>query len=122
MIDNNDSFQPLPLLKNDDPMYRFLREGDIKSFNQQKANGIKLDLANCDFCNVDLRGLDASGIDFSGCYFRQADLRGVDFSETNLESASINGAMISGVYFPKRLSADEIELSIIRGTRMRYDK
>jgi len=112
----------MPLLKNDDPMYRLLRDGDIESFNQQKASGVKVDLSNCDFRSVDLKGLDASGVNFSGCYFRQADLRGIDFSEANLEGASINGSKVSGAYFPERLSPYEIELSLLHGTRMRYSK
>ncbi len=112
----------MPLLKTDDPMYQLLRDGDIKTFNSKKEEGAKVDLSNCDFRNVDLKGLDAAGVDFSGCYFRQADIRGVDFSETNLRGASINGSKVSGAYFPKQLSALEIELSLVHGTRMRYDE
>ena len=56
----------------------------------------------------------------SDCYLRHADLRGVDFSQTRLQGASINGARISGTYFPPELSADEINLSLLHGTRMRY--
>jgi len=70
---------------------------------------------------VDLKGLDAAGVDFSGCYFRQADLRGVDFSQSILRGASLNGAKVSGVLFPKEISATEIELSLLHGTRIRYD-
>ncbi len=109
-----------PQIKNDDPLYRLLRDGDIDTFNQQKTVGQTIDLSNCDFRGVDLRGIDASGINFSNSYFRQADLRGIDFSTANMEGASINGAKISGTYFPKQLSANEIELSLIHGTRMRY--
>lgn len=112
----------MPLLKNDDPMYRLLREGDVKTFNSEKEKVAKVDLSDCDFRSVDLKGMDAAGVDFSGCYFRQADLRGVDFSEANLRGASINGSKVSGVYFPKQLTALEIELSLIHGTRMRYDE
>ncbi len=112
----------MPLIKTDDPLYSLLRDGKIEEFNKQKNSGAKFDLQNCDFRSVDLKGIDASSIDFSGCYFRQADLRGIDFSDSNLEGASINGSKISGTLFPKRLSACEIELSLIHGTRMRYDK
>ena len=35
-------------------------------------------------------------------------------------AASINAAQISGAYFPTDLSASEIELSLLHGTRMRY--
>jgi len=64
--------------------------------------------------------LDADGLDFSDCYFRQSDLRGVDFRNALLEGASINAAKISGTYFPADLTASEIELSLLHGSRMRY--
>lgn len=105
-----------------DPMYQLLREGKIDAFNQHKAQGKVCDLTNCDFRGVDLVGLDASGLDFTGAYFRNADLRGIDFSASKLLGASIHEAKISGVYFPKQISSDEITMSLIRGTRMRYDR
>ena len=64
--------------------------------------------------------IDADGIDFGNCYFRQADLRGIDFSNSHMEGASVNGAKISGCFFPKELTAEEINLSLTHGTRMRY--
>jgi hypothetical protein len=66
----------------EDPLYQLLREGNVKEFNQRKAQGEKCELTSCDFRHLDLRGLDAAGIDFTDCYFRAADLRGVDFSKT----------------------------------------
>ncbi|MDZ4261811.1 MAG: pentapeptide repeat-containing protein [Pseudomonadota bacterium] len=111
-----------PRSKNDDVLYRLLRDGKIAEFNQQRGHTATLDLINCDFRGVDLRGLDAAGLDLTGCYFRQTDLRGIDFSNAKMEGASINSAKISGTYFPKELSATEIELSLIHGTRMRYSK
>lgn len=106
----------------DDPLYLLLREGKVEEFNKRKAAGESCDLTACDFRNVDLRGIDASGLDFSNCYFHQTDLRGLDLQEANLEGASINGARISGTYFPKELSAEEIGLSLVHGTRMRNQK
>ncbi len=103
-----------------DPMYQLLREGCITEFNAKKAAGERVDLRSCDLRGVDLRGVDADGLDFSDSYFRQADLRGVDFRKARLEGASINAAKISGTYFPADLSASEIELSLLHGTRMRY--
>ncbi|MBL8070125.1 MAG: pentapeptide repeat-containing protein [Nitrospira sp.] len=103
-----------------DPMYRLLREGCIKEFNVKRAGGEPVDLTRCDLRGLDLRGLEADGLDFSECYFRQADLRGIDFRNAKLEGASINAAKISGAYFPIELSASEIELSLLHGTRMRY--
>lgn len=107
-------------IKNDDPLYRLLREGKIEEFNAAKGLGQRSDLTNCDFRGVDLRGLDADGLDLSGCYFRQSDLRGIDFSNCNLTGASINGAKISGTLFPLQLTSGEITLSLLHGTRMRY--
>ena len=104
----------------DDPMYRLLRDGEVEEFNTRRAGGESCDLTGCDFRTLDLRKLDAKGLDLRDCYFRQSDLRGVDLSETNLEGASINAAKISGVFFPKQLSAEEINLSLTHGTRMRY--
>lgn len=103
-----------------DPMYVLLRDEKIDEFNKRRQAGESTDLTLCDFRGLDLRGLETDGLDFSGSYFRQSDLRGVDFSNSNLEGASINGSKISGCYFPKQISADEIELSLNHGTRMRY--
>lgn len=105
----------------DNPLYRLLRDGKVKEFNQRIANGEQVDLTGCDFRHLNLQGLNASGLDFSNSYFRQADLRGIDFSDCiSLEGASIHGAKISGVFFPGALDADEILLSLEHGTRMRY--
>ncbi len=103
----------------DDPLYRLLREGRIDLFNAEKRRGVKLDLTHADFRGINLQGLDAEGLDLSGCYFRQADLRGLDLRQTRLEGASIHGAKVAGVYFPEDLSAEEIQLSLLQGTRMR---
>lgn len=108
-----------PKIKSD-PLYRLLREGKVGAFNEEKARGKSCDLTHCDFRGLDLRGLDAGGLDLSGCYFRQADLRGVDLSKASLEGASIHSARIAGAYFPKEIDADEIVMSLMHGTRMRY--
>ena len=103
-----------------EPLYRLLREGKVEAFNAEKARGKTCDLTHCDFRGLDLRDIDADGLDFSGSYFRQADLRGVDLSKARMEGASIHSARIAGAYFPPEISADEIQLSLIHGTRMRY--
>jgi len=104
----------------DDPLYQLLREGQIEVFNLRHQAGDPCDLRGTDLRGLDLRGLDASGLDLSNCYLRQADLRGVDFSDTRMEGVSISGAKISGAYFPTQLAAEEISLSLLHGTRMRY--
>ncbi len=104
----------------DDPLYTLLREGNVDIFNEERRKQAAPDLTGCDFRGVDLQGLNADGLDLSDCYFRQADLRGVDFRKARLEGASLHGARIAGAYFPPELSADEIQLSVVRGTRLRY--
>lgn len=104
----------------DDEMYKLLRIGEVEKFNQMKAAGGSCNLKSADLRGLDLRSIDAKGLDMSNSYLRQADLRGIDFSETNLEGASINGSKISGTLFPKALTAEEINLSLVHGTRMRY--
>jgi len=104
-----------------DPLYETLRKEDISAFNAEKAARTKLpSFAHGDFRGLELRGLDAHGLDLSHAYFRGADLRGIDFSQANMEGASIAGAKISGCFFPDRLKADEILMSLTHGTRMRY--
>jgi uncharacterized protein YjbI with pentapeptide repeats len=110
-----------PQIKSD-PLYLLLRNGEIAEFNRRVAKGEACDLTNGDFRSTDLRKLEAVGLDFSGSYFRQADLRGIDFSQCRLEGASIHGAHIAGVFFPLELSPEEITLSLLYGTRMRYRK
>ena len=103
-----------------DALYDLLRDGRVKEFNTRRSAGEVCDLRNADLRNADLRNLDASGLDMSHCYLRHSDLRGVDLSDTLLEGASIREARISGAYFPPELSAEEINLSLIHGTRLRY--
>ena len=103
-----------------DPMYLLLREGCVIEFNTRKASGEKVDLRGCDLRGLDLRGLDADGLDFGDSYLRQSDLRSVDFRNARLEGVSINASKISGAYFPAELTASEIELSLLHGSRMRY--
>lgn len=119
--ENKQNAAAAPQIKKD-PLYQLLREEKVDKFNKYKAAGKKCDLTNADFRGLNLQGLDAKGLDFSGSYFRSADLRGIDFSHTNLEGASIHEAKVSGCYFPKEISSDELTMSIIRGTRIRYDK
>lgn len=109
----------LPEIKHND-MYQLLREEKVQEFNNRRASGETCDLTHCDFRGLDLRGLNAQGIDFTGSYFRQTDLRGINFSQSCLQECSLNGAKISGVYFPKELLAEEIQMSLNHGTRMRY--
>ena len=101
-------------------MHGLLREGEIAEFNNRRARGENPDLSGADFRAIDLRGAKLEGLNLSNSYFRQADLRGLNLTACNLEGASMVNANVSGTYFPKELSAEEIELSLKTGTRMRY--
>lgn len=110
-----------PVIKQD-PLYRLLRNEDIKAFNEQRDTLDSSELRSGDYRGRDLRTMNASGLDFSNSYFRNSDLSGIDFRETNLEGASLLDAKVSGTYFPPELSAEEIRLSLDTGTRLRYDR
>ena len=108
-----------PKIKSDE-MYQLLREQRIDEFNARRARGESCDLTEADFRGLDLRELHVEGLDFSNSSFRLADLRGLNLSSCRLEGASIKGAHISGAYFPKEICPDEILLSLMHGTCMRY--
>lgn len=101
---------------------QLLIDGDITAFNQAREQIAEYSLAGLDFSGVDLRNLNARGLDMRDCHLRHTDLRGIDFSETNLGGTSISCAKISGTLFPDNLSAEEITLSLVHGTRMRLRK
>lgn len=111
--------QEKPQVKND-ALFQLLKNGKVKEFNQRKAAGETPDLVHGDLRGLDLRELDADGLNLEGCYLHTADLRGIDFRQCNLRGASINGARIAGAHFPSALSAEEINLSLMHGTCMRY--
>ena len=104
----------------DNPLYRLIRNEDIKGFNAQKAADGPIDLSSGDFRGLDLPTLDASRVLFTDASFRGADLRGLDLRNTCMRGASLAHAQISGAYFPEELSADEILMSMNFGTRLRY--
>jgi len=106
----------------DDEMYQLLRTEKLYEFNTRRSNGEKPNMEGLNFRGINLRGADINGLNFANCSFRLADLRGLNMTQCNLEGASIKGAHVSGVYFPEELSADEITMSFLYGTRMRYNK
>ena len=102
------------------PLYKLLQDENIKEFNARRAKGETVDLNGAMLRGLDLRFMNAAGLDLGNAYLRGADLRGIDFRTTNLEGASIAETKISGCFFPRELSAEEIRLSVEKGTRMRY--
>ena len=105
----------------DDPAYQLLRQERVDLFNEQKDTLDLGGLAAKDYRGIDLRNLNADGLDFSDSYFRNADLRGIDFRKAKLEGSSFADAKISGCYFDDGLSASEMAMSIVQGTRVRRD-
>ena len=103
-----------------DPLYQLLLDEKIPEFNEARAEGKTVDLRGAHLRGRDLRIMNADGLDMRDAYMRGADLRGIDFRNTQLEGASICEAKISGVFFPRELTADEIRLSLEKGTRLRY--
>ena len=95
-----------------------LREGRIEEFNRL-AEQEPPDLRNADLRMLDLRLADFAHADLRGAYLRNADLRGLDLSGASMEGASLHDTKVAGVLFPSALTAEEIHLSLIFGTRMR---
>jgi uncharacterized protein YjbI with pentapeptide repeats len=95
-----------------------LLAGEVEAFNE-RAGRERPELADTDLRLADLRGMNLRRANLRGAYLRQADLRGLDLSEADLDGASINEARISGTLFPRDIAADEITLSVWKGTRMR---
>lgn len=105
-----------------DPLYLLIREGRDEEFNRRSKAGETCDLRGCDFRGIDLRRFEVANIDLSDSYFRQADLRGLDLRNCKLEGASLHAAHVSGAYFPSQLTAQEIDVAVRLGTRLRYAK
>ncbi|MDR0548336.1 MAG: pentapeptide repeat-containing protein [Deltaproteobacteria bacterium] len=101
------------------PKPRLLFEENVEEFNKLANLDQIPDLANQNLSDLDLRNFHLKKANLAGCYLRGANLGGVDLSEANLDGASIKNAQISGCFFPRGLSAMEINLSLMHGTRMR---
>ncbi len=93
---------------------------NYKEFQRLREAGEIVSFASAQLRGFDLRKFDLKGLDFTGAYLRNADLRGLDLRWTNIEGASIREAKISGTRFPDGLDAQEILLSHLHGTRLRY--
>lgn len=88
--------------------------------NLIEANGGVVDLSGAHLRAYDLRKFNLSKANLSGAYLRAADIRSCDLSGANLEGASMKEAKVSGVLFPRDLSAHEIQMSLMHGTRLRH--
>jgi uncharacterized protein YjbI with pentapeptide repeats len=106
--------------------YKALIDEDFEEFAALGISAVnnqeEVDLSDHCFRSIDFRKFDLSElkINFNGCYFNAADLRGQDLSNCSLNTASFHNARVSGVLFPVQMHPSEIDLSIVRGTRVRY--
>ena len=107
------------LKNNTNKMYQYLQDENIEAFNAAREQGETVDLSNSAFRGLILKGANLNGLDLSGSHFKSTDLRGADLRDCNLDGCSIFSAKVSGVFFPPSLSANEINLSLLHGTRMR---
>lgn len=97
-----------------------IQEEKFLEFNNfVESRGGLVDLTGAHLRGYDMRKCKLQKADLTGAYLRSADLRSVDLSEAKLEGASMKEARVSGVLFPRELSAQEIQLSLAFGTRLR---
>jgi len=103
--------------------HAIIKDEILKAHNIISGEDVS-DLSSHSFRAVDLRKLQLEGqvVNFENCYFKNTDLRGLDLSKCFLDGASFHNARISGVLFPKEVMPQEIDLSVIRGTRIRLYK
>jgi len=99
-----------------------LFEENKENFNADVARGIVRSFKGQNLSDMDLTGFDLHNADLSGAYMRGTILGGVDLTLANLHGASLRGARVSGCLFPPEISAEEILMSIERGTRIRHIK
>ncbi|MEB3286704.1 MAG: pentapeptide repeat-containing protein [Vampirovibrionales bacterium] len=93
---------------------RFL---EFNNYVEKLAGAV--DLTNAHLRGYDLRKCHLKKADLSGAYLRSCDLRSCDLSEATLDGASMKEAKVSGVLFPRGISAQEIQMSLVHGTRIR---
>src|SRR5437870_428885 len=101
------------------PLVLLLRDSKVEEFNQTTRQTERLDLSGANLRGVDLRNANLRKADLRNAYCHTTDLRGVDLSEANLEGASLHRARVSGAYFPPKVSAEELKMSLDLGTRIR---
>jgi uncharacterized protein YjbI with pentapeptide repeats len=99
-----------------------LFEENRENFNADVARGLKPNFHGQNLSDLDLTGFDLHNADLSNAYLRGTTLRGVDLSHANLHGASLRGARVSGCLFPSDIPADEIVMSLEKGTRIRQIK
>lgn len=103
----------------DDEAFRCLRSGDVAGFERAVGNRASVDFSDSDLRSADLRKFNLKKVILRGAYLKDADLRGVDLREHDLEGCSLHNAKLGGAYFPKNLTAAEIQMSASLGTRLR---
>ena len=101
------------------PLVLLLRDGKVEEFNHAARETESVDLSGANLRGADLRLANLRKADLRNAYCHTADLRGVDLSQANLEGCSLHRARVSGAYFPPKVSAEELKMSLDLGTRIR---
>jgi uncharacterized protein YjbI with pentapeptide repeats len=104
------------------PRPKELFEENREKFNESVVQGFVPDFSGHNLSDLDLSGFNLHNANLSGAYLRGTILSGADLSGANLDGASLRGARVSGCLFPADLPADEIMMSLEKGTRIRHLK
>jgi len=104
------------------PRPQELFEENRHKFNEAVAQGLRPDFSYQNLSDLDLSCFDLHNANLAGSYLRGVILSGVDLSDAYLHGASIKGARVSGCLFPVEIPAQEIWLSLEKGTRIRHPK
>lgn len=102
-----------------DPAFKLLRVGEVEAFHKNIEGRDVVDFSGTDLRGTDFRKVDLQRIVLRDAYLRDADFRGCDMRRLDLQGASLQNAKISGAYLPDALSAEEIQMSVHYGTRLR---
>jgi uncharacterized protein YjbI with pentapeptide repeats len=105
-----------------DPAFRLLRVGEVDAFHKNIEDRDLVDFAGADLRGTDFRKADLSKVILRNAYMRDADLRGCDLRHLDFQGVSLQNAKISGAYFPENVTADEILMSVLHGTRIRTNQ
>jgi uncharacterized protein YjbI with pentapeptide repeats len=102
-----------------DPAFRLLRVGDVDAFHKNIEERDLVDFTGADLRGTDFRKVDLAKLILRDAYLRDTDFRGCDLRHLDLEGVSLQNAKVSGAYFPEKVAAIELRMSLRHGTRIR---
>jgi uncharacterized protein YjbI with pentapeptide repeats len=102
-----------------DPVLRLLRVGDVDAFHKNIEEREVVDFTGADLRGTDFRKVDLGKLILRDAYLRDTDFRGCDLRHLDLEGVSLQNAKVGGAYFPDKVAATELRMSLRHGTRIR---